>query len=195
MPRTPEQYEQIRKEKKHFICETALELFAQNGYHATSISQIAKKAGISKGLLYNYFDSKEELLIKVIDNGFNELIENFDLNKDNILTDEEFEYFLHFMFKILDSQRSFWRLYFSLILQDSIAPIIEPKIKVWYGILTSVLEDFFKRRNVKNAQTEALTFGAMLDGLSLGYILSPNSFPVNDIIKHLLEKYNIHKKS
>jgi AcrR family transcriptional regulator len=195
MPRTPEQYEQIRKSKKLHICETALELFAQNGYHATPISQIAKEANISKGLIYNYFESKEELLTNIIDNGFNELIDNFDLNKDNILTDEEFEFFLHSMFKMLDSQRSFWKLYFSLMLQSSIAQIIEPKVKVWYDMLTSVLEDFFKRRNVKNARTEALTFGAMLDGLSLDYIIYPNMFPVDDIINHLLEKYNIHKKS
>jgi AcrR family transcriptional regulator len=194
MPRTPEQYEQIRKEKKLFICETALELFAQNGYHATSISQIAKEANISKGLLYNYFESKEELLISIVDNGFNELIASFDLNKDNILTDEEFKYFLHSMFKILDSRRSFWKLYFSLMLQVSIAPLIESRVKVWYDMLTSVLEDFFLKRDIKNPLTEALTFGAMLDGLSFAYIINPDMLPVNDVINHIIDKYQIKNK-
>lgn len=189
MPRTPEQYEQIRNEKKLFICETALGLFAQNGYHATPISQIAKEANMSKGLLYNYFESKEELLTSIIDNGFNELIENFDLNKDNILSDEEFEYFLHSLFKLLDSRRSFWKLYFSLMLQVSIAPLIEARVKVWYDMLTSVLEDFFIKRNIKNPRTEALTFGAMLDGLSFDYIINPDMFPVNDVINHIIDKY------
>ncbi|MCF8362766.1 MAG: TetR/AcrR family transcriptional regulator [Prolixibacteraceae bacterium] len=191
MPRTPEQYEQIRKEKKLVICETALELFAQNGYHATPISLIVKKANMSKGLLYNYFESKEELLTNIIDNGFNELIDNFDLNKDNILTDEEFEYFLHSLFKILDSRRSFWKLYFSLMLQISIAPLIEPRVKVWYDMLISILEDFFKKRNIKNPRTEALTFGAMLDGLSFDYIINPDMFPVNDVVNHIIDKYQI----
>ncbi|MDR1653742.1 MAG: TetR/AcrR family transcriptional regulator, partial [Prevotellaceae bacterium] len=62
MPRTKEQYEKIRNEKRQLIKQTALSLFADKGYDATSISEIAKKAGISKGLMYNYFTSKEELL-------------------------------------------------------------------------------------------------------------------------------------
>ena len=43
-----------------------MELFAHNGYHSTSISQIAREAGVSKGLLYNYFDSKEALLHDIV---------------------------------------------------------------------------------------------------------------------------------
>ena len=61
-PRTEEQFEEIRESKKNLIQEVALELFATRGYHSTSISMIAKEADISKGLLYNYFESKEELL-------------------------------------------------------------------------------------------------------------------------------------
>ncbi|NJK98866.1 MAG: helix-turn-helix transcriptional regulator [Bacteroidales bacterium] len=41
----------IRQEKRVLIMETALELFAANGYENTTINQIAKKANISKGLL------------------------------------------------------------------------------------------------------------------------------------------------
>ena len=61
-PRSAKQFDEIRKQKKELILESALELFAENGFHATSISQIAKKAGISKGLIYNYFESKNEIL-------------------------------------------------------------------------------------------------------------------------------------
>ncbi|MCB0506551.1 MAG: helix-turn-helix transcriptional regulator, partial [Cyclobacteriaceae bacterium] len=61
-PRTPEQNEQIRAESKHRIMEAAFELIAKSGYESTSISMIAKKAGVSKGLLYNYFESKEDLV-------------------------------------------------------------------------------------------------------------------------------------
>ncbi|MDV7394640.1 helix-turn-helix domain-containing protein, partial [Arthrospira platensis SPKY1] len=46
--------------------EKALELFAEKGFASTSISQIAKEAGISKGLMYNYFESKEQLLHEII---------------------------------------------------------------------------------------------------------------------------------
>ena len=54
MPKTKEQFEEIRNKSKAAIIEAALELFANNGFHNTSITQIAKKAGVSKGLMYNY---------------------------------------------------------------------------------------------------------------------------------------------
>ena len=65
-PRTPKQFEEIREEKKTLIMDVALEHFANEGYHNTTINHIAKHAGISKGLMYNYFESKEELLAEII---------------------------------------------------------------------------------------------------------------------------------
>lgn len=44
------------------LIEIGLTLFAEKGYHATSISEIAKQAGISKGAFYLYFQSKEDFV-------------------------------------------------------------------------------------------------------------------------------------
>ncbi len=52
-------------EKKQLVINTAMKLFAQNGYHATSMQEVADKCGIAKGSLYNYFSSKEDLLLSV----------------------------------------------------------------------------------------------------------------------------------
>jgi len=56
----------MRQVSEQAIKQAALELFAHHGYHSTSISQIAKEANVSKGLVYNYFDSKEELLRHIV---------------------------------------------------------------------------------------------------------------------------------
>jgi len=48
------------------IAEAALEAFAENGYAATRVDDVAKRAGVSKGLLYLYFKTKEELFKAVI---------------------------------------------------------------------------------------------------------------------------------
>ena len=58
-PKTVVQNKIIREEKKDLILTTALKIFAEEGYHASSVNKIADKANISKGLIYNYFDSKE----------------------------------------------------------------------------------------------------------------------------------------
>ena len=92
-PRTEQQFEEIRENKKRLILETALELFASEGYHTTPISRIASAAGISKGLLYNYFESKEDLIKTIIFNGFDNLTQFIDPNHDGVLTREELKYF------------------------------------------------------------------------------------------------------
>jgi AcrR family transcriptional regulator len=62
MPRTAQQFEDIRTDRKKAILYAALHIFSEDGYHSASISKISKEAGVSKGLMYNYFESKEALL-------------------------------------------------------------------------------------------------------------------------------------
>lgn len=51
--------------KRKAILETAVELFAEHGYAQTSMQQIADSIGISKGSLYSFFQSKEDLIISI----------------------------------------------------------------------------------------------------------------------------------
>jgi len=55
------------EEKKRLIMETALSLFAEKGYHETSIQEIAERIGIAKGSVYSFFRSKEEILFTIFD--------------------------------------------------------------------------------------------------------------------------------
>ena len=52
---------------KERILETALELFAQSGYLGTSMSDIAKQLGITKGALYKHYTSKQEILDSIVE--------------------------------------------------------------------------------------------------------------------------------
>ena len=52
---------------KKRILEAALELFAQSGYLGTSMSDIAKKLGITKGALYKHYTSKQEILDSIVE--------------------------------------------------------------------------------------------------------------------------------
>ena len=54
---------------KRKIFETAMELFAQNGYEATSVEEITSIVGIAKGTLYYHFTSKEEIFYFLIEEG------------------------------------------------------------------------------------------------------------------------------
>ena len=49
------------EQRRHSIIDAATRLFAENGFHATSIRQVASAAGVSEALIYKHFASKEEL--------------------------------------------------------------------------------------------------------------------------------------
>jgi AcrR family transcriptional regulator len=55
-----------KEDRPQEITEAALHAFAENGYAATRVEEVAKRAGVSKGLLYLYFKTKEELFKAVI---------------------------------------------------------------------------------------------------------------------------------
>lgn len=66
--------------------DVALELFSGKGYHSVSISEITKKARVSKGNLYNYFESKQELLVEIVMDEINDIYKDFDANHDGKLS-------------------------------------------------------------------------------------------------------------
>ncbi len=49
-------------DKRSAILDAALELIAERGFHDTPVSMIAKASGVSAGIIYHYFDSKDELI-------------------------------------------------------------------------------------------------------------------------------------
>ncbi|MBN7772005.1 TetR/AcrR family transcriptional regulator [Clostridium aminobutyricum] len=61
--------------KKNKILDTALDLFIQKGYVNTKIIDIAEGAGIGKGTVYEYFSSKEDLLLNIMLGGIDEYFE------------------------------------------------------------------------------------------------------------------------
>jgi AcrR family transcriptional regulator len=70
MPRTTEENNRIKEKKKELILMAALTVFAENGLAAAKMSDIAKAAGVSYGLVYKYFPSKEHIFIELVNNAF-----------------------------------------------------------------------------------------------------------------------------
>lgn len=60
------------------ILSAALSLFVERGYSATTLNQVAKAAGISKGTLYLYYDNKEELFRSMVQELLIPHVENFE---------------------------------------------------------------------------------------------------------------------
>jgi AcrR family transcriptional regulator len=71
--------EENREKSKELILRASLELFAMKGYGSTTMEMIADRAGISRGLPYLYFESKEKILYTI-------LKRHFERERDSIRT-------------------------------------------------------------------------------------------------------------
>ncbi len=190
-PRTEKQFEEIRTTKKELIMNAALEEFAEQGYHASSINKITKRAGVSKGLLYNYFESKDALLKEIMKKAYDKIWVYFDPNHDGVLTNEEFYYFIEQNFKVVKENVSFWRLFSATMLQPNVSKIIGNDFEENSKLYLSMFLDFFKRNNCDKPEEELMIFSALIKGITIMFIGSPETLP--------LEKYeasiiNFYKK-
>jgi AcrR family transcriptional regulator len=79
MPKVSEEY---KKQKRNEILDYAVKLFAQKGFYQTTIDDIAKEAGVSKGAVYTYFSSKEEIFLALLDESTENLQKELAVNKE-----------------------------------------------------------------------------------------------------------------
>lgn len=85
-------YRRRKEDRPQEITEAAFHAFAENGYAATRVDEVARRAGVSKGLLYLYFETKEELFKAVVRSvvvrrldDLIELVENTELPSEKFL--------------------------------------------------------------------------------------------------------------
>lgn len=186
-PRTKEQFEEIRENRKEQIMRVALKMFATEGYMHSSISKLAEQAGISKGLMYNYFESKEQLLSEILEQGMSEFLLLVDPNRDGIITSDELENFVHRTFEIMKSNQEFWILYISVILQPKVKEQLKNNqiMRRTEDYFTMFLK-YFESRGFEDPVLEVLTISAMLEGLGALMIYA---YPVMTIPDEVLDKY------
>lgn len=190
-PRTSEQYEKIRGQKRKLILQKALVLFAHQGIQDTSMNDIAERAGISKGLIYNYFESKEELIREIVLKGLNTMMQFVDPNKDGVLTRSEMAYMVEEIFSLLQQESQYWKLYFSLFSQPPVLRLIGKELNELIGDLLRILTEYFRTQDYEDPEMEAMFFGSMLDGVSLNYIYNMQDYPLEKIKNRILNIYNL----
>jgi AcrR family transcriptional regulator len=191
MPRSAHQFLEIREQRQAQIMTVALELFARQGFHSTSIANIATEAGISKGLLYNYFDSKEALIRELIIHGFEELFSVFDPDHDGKLIRSEVKFFTIELLEVLKSDTRFWRLYFSMLTQPEIFGLVGDWVMNKAIPIFEMLAEYFKMEGAEDPMTESRLFAAMLDGIAMNFAFDPENFPIDKVRDRFLSLYNL----
>ncbi|MBX2877338.1 MAG: TetR/AcrR family transcriptional regulator [Saprospiraceae bacterium] len=189
-PRSKKQNEVIRQQSMTAIKEAALETFAKYGYHSTKVSQIAKEAGISNGLLYNYFGGKEELLRAIVkdamdqnDAGWLKVLQS-DLPPMEKLTQA-----VETTFDNIKSNLHYWKLLSALAFQPDVQKSMEDLVMAKKELYINLLIDLFQQMGYPDPEKEVFFFGAILDGIFLHYMNMEDAYPLDMMKDMVLQRY------
>lgn len=174
----------VRKNTKELILEAGLNLFSLNGYDNTSVKEIARKANTSHGLLYNYFDSKEDLLKQIFINGLESIKNSF---KEFYTPKESLVRLILTIFDVFDSNEEFWRLRNSLKMQKHLAKIYSKEINSINDFIIGHIAAKLKTKDLEDYRIEAIYIFTVIDGISQNYLWDKN-YPIETMIKMLLLK-------
>jgi AcrR family transcriptional regulator len=171
-------------EKQEKILRSALELFAKEGYNATSTSKVAKHACVSEGLIFRHYNNKEGLLQAILEEGERKLKVLFadivlETNPEEVLRKA-----IEMSTRIEKSEYSFWKLQFKLKweLEVSSDEKMEP--------LKMALTNAFSKLNYEEPELEAELILLFVEGLASS-VLKGSSIDADAMINFLLKKYNL----
>ncbi len=168
--------------------DAALKIFSEKGYRGTSISEIASESGTSKGLIYNYFKSKDDLLAEIMNEGYRKIFGKFTLNK-NLTPKENLMNLVNITFDIMDEMKEVFRVYFSIFMKKDIFNLLREEMN---ELSKPVMDDFTKlmsQLGFENPLAEAYFFRFILDGISINYLMFPEEFPKEYCINRFKEIY------
>lgn len=171
-------------EKQEKILQAALELFAKEGYNATSTNRVAKRAGVSEGLIFRHFGNKEGLLEAIMKEGEKKLK---TLVFDIIMETEPKEVIrktIEMTNKIEVSDYDFWKLQFKLKWELEISG--EAKMEP----LKLALTNAFQKLAYKSPSLEADLLLLFIDGMGSA-VLKGSSLDTTKMIDLLKTKYKV----
>jgi AcrR family transcriptional regulator len=153
-----------KKSKKHpkeKIKEAAIKLFSQKGYSATTMRQIAQKAGLASGSLYNHLKRKSDLLVDIHRDFIDEVIEKTKFSEEDREPCEEKlkEIFKTFMKAIFGNKLSFK----VLLEQETFLPLAARKevirnVHLLKEGIKRIIEEGIKRGEMRAVDSKMATF-------------------------------------
>ncbi len=188
-PRSPQQFAQIREERTQQILDAALHVFAEDSYHGASMAGVAKKAKISKGLIYNYFESKEEVLKTLIIDLLDEMMDLLDVNPEQPLTKAGFIKVIELSVDEVVKNPQRWKLYMSLSFQPDVTPLIMEQMMPKLQPFMMMMNNYFTEKGHEDPMTVMRYYSAVLDGVQMHILLDPENFPVEKVKKMIIDQF------
>lgn len=166
----------VREERKDQILEAATIVFTQHGFVDARMDDIVAESGLSKGALYWYFDSKDAIIIGILDRVFdweaarwNEVLDREDSAQKKI------EAFIETSLQDLDKMKPLMPIFFDFWSLSVRNKTIKKAIKRYYqrfiDIVEPIIELGIERGEFRpvDVRETALAIGALFEGTILFY--------------------------
>jgi TetR/AcrR family transcriptional regulator, cholesterol catabolism regulator len=148
-------------ERAQEIKNIVARLFAEKGYHATSMRDVGNEIGMSKSSMYNYFKSKEEILFHLMNDAMDEALETLqDICRADLSPDEKLNAVLDFYARYYagDQDRLTLLVNESQSLSEHHQQIIKKKDRDYVGLIGSILNELTKAGRMKAIHPTVATF-------------------------------------
>ncbi|MCR2805347.1 TetR/AcrR family transcriptional regulator [Paenibacillus soyae] len=177
---SPKVTERYREEKRAAILAGALECFIEKGFQATTIDDIVRHLGISKGALYGYFPSKEDMYLQMAHKRMDDMVGSLTSRfKELPLAADRLHYlFGRFQSQPLSELRKWMAFHMEFMLYASRRPEL---IEMHQQYISKAIQliDTLIQAGVKNGEfradldTESASylFWSVRDGLALHFLL------------------------
>lgn len=95
-------------EKQKLILQSAIEIFSQKGYAATSTSEIAKRAGVAEGTIFKHYKTKKDLLVAIVSPIFSKIVAPLLMNNfRKEIFEKEYQSYGDFLREIIRNRLEF----------------------------------------------------------------------------------------
>src|SRR5262249_21166542 len=135
-----------RVARREEILAAAARIFAQKGFEATTLEEIAEKAEFGKGTLYLYFENKEHLFFSILDDGvqaFHEFVEQ--KLKEIADPTQKLQCYIQASFEFVQGHEDFLKLYlFEMFQPNVLEPRYREKLKRTFRDKLRILEEILK---------------------------------------------------
>ncbi|MBD1396068.1 TetR/AcrR family transcriptional regulator [Pontibacter sp. JH31] len=181
-------FQEKREQSIHTLTEVALRLFAEQGYEGTSIRTIASEAGMSLGLLYNYFKSKDELLEAIFKRGVQDIHDSFRQQPDGESSGSGIERHIRQTVKLLKEKKDFWKLLHGIRMQSAVVRQLMADMNEQTAYIESQIKQNLIAAGIPFPDLEAKLLFASIDGMAHHFLLHEN-YPIDDVATLLIMKY------
>lgn len=182
-----------KQEKFELILEAALKVIAENGFHGSQISKIAKEAGIADGTVYLYFKNKEDILISLFQQRLGELVSMFNSSvRETNSAEEAIRRICEIHFTELEQNVNLAYVtqielrQSSLELRKAIGLAVKPYIQLIEEILEQGIQDKSFRPDLDVKLTRLLLFGGM-DEVVTSWLISGRKYSLTAQVDKTVE--------